>query len=323
MSDTPSQSNPQVSVITPVYNGAAHLAECIESVLSQSYENFEFIILNNASTDDSEAIIQRYAALDERIKVAENKTILPIMDNWNHALSLMDPQSKYCKVVHADDLIFESCLEKMVAIAEKHPSATLIGSYRIMGVGIAMDSIPYPEELVDGRDLARGRLLTRKYRDQFGAPTSVMYRADCVRETELFYDPWNYHADTQSCFELLSKGDYAFVHDILTYTRRHDESQTSNTADLDSHAIGHLKIQHKVGPKFLDPVEQHHAMHIRLRYHYRRLAKDFSYLRSKEFRDYHRKGLADINLRVSMPRLIYALFLEVVEKALSALRSRG
>jgi glycosyltransferase involved in cell wall biosynthesis len=323
MTETTNESNPFVSVVTPVYNGAENLAECIESVLSQSYQNFEFVILNNASTDDSASIMKRFAERDSRIRIENNDQILPIMQNWNHAVSLMSPDSKYCKVVHADDIIFPECIAKMVAVAEKYPDATLVGAYRINGIGVAMDSIPYPQDLVDGKELARGRLLTRKYRDQFGAPTSVMYRADCVRDAKEFYDTSNFHADTQTCFELLEKGDYAYVHDILTYTRRHEESQTSNTAQLDPHALGHILIQHKMGPAFLTTQEQQYAMNRRLRFHYRRLAKDFKYFRNKEFRTYHQDGLNKIGIGVSPARLVYAALLEAFEKVRNALRSLG
>ena len=323
MTQTTSHSEPFVSVVTPVYNGAENLAECIESVLAQSHQNFEFIILNNASTDDSASIITRFAEGDSRIRVENNDQVLPIMQNWNHAVSLISASSKYCKVVHADDIIFPNCIEKMVAAAEKNPSATLVGAYRINGIGVAMDSIPYPQDFVDGKELARGRLLTRKYRDQFGAPTSVMYRSDCVREAKEFYDTSNFHADTQTCFELLEKGDYAYVHDILTYTRRHEESQTSNTANLDPHALGHILIQHKMGPSFLTAKEQQYAMNRRLRFHYRRLAKNFKYFRNKEFRDYHRDGLEKIGISISPLRLAYAALLETLEKVRSVLRSLG
>ena len=323
MTDPQISQEPFVSVVTPVYNGASNLAECIESVLQQSYQNFEFVLLNNASTDDSAAIMADYAAGDERIRIEHNESVLPIMENWNHALSLSSATAKYCKVVHADDLLLSGCLKKMVAVAEKYPQATLIGAYRINGSKVDMDSIPFPDDLVSGRELARGRLLTRKYRDQFGAPTSVMYRADCVRNAENFYDPTNFHADTQSCFELLNQGDYAFVHEVLSYTRRHEESQTSATGSLDSHAIGHLKIQHKMAPLFLTEHEQQYAMNRRLRFHYRRLVKDFKYLRNKEFRKYHREGFADIGQSVNALRLSYAVLMEVLDKLRSLMRKKG
>ena len=83
MSDTAEQ--PLVSIVTPVYNGEAFLAETIESVLGQTYQNWEYFLLDNASTDGSAAIIRRYAERDERIRPLSNPETLPILENWNSA----------------------------------------------------------------------------------------------------------------------------------------------------------------------------------------------------------------------------------------------
>ncbi|HWH03492.1 MAG TPA: glycosyltransferase family 2 protein, partial [Gemmatimonadales bacterium] len=68
---------PLVSVVTPVYNTGKYLAECIESVLAQTFTDFEYVILDNASTDDSPEIIARYARRDPRIRVVRNERLLP------------------------------------------------------------------------------------------------------------------------------------------------------------------------------------------------------------------------------------------------------
>ncbi|MEJ2116072.1 MAG: glycosyltransferase family A protein, partial [Gammaproteobacteria bacterium] len=111
---------PLVSVVTPVYNGEIYLSECIESVLAQTYANWEYIILNNCSTDHTPQIIQKYADADKRIKIFTNDKLLPIMDNWNAALQNISPESVYCKIVHADDKLFSECLASMVQIGEQY-----------------------------------------------------------------------------------------------------------------------------------------------------------------------------------------------------------
>ena len=114
-------SQPLVSVVTPVYNGAKYLVDCIESVLSQSYDNWEYIIIDNCSNDQTGAIAQRYAERDGRIRVQRNDKVLPIIANFNHALRQISPMSMYCKVVCADDWLFPECLERMVGLAESRP----------------------------------------------------------------------------------------------------------------------------------------------------------------------------------------------------------
>ena len=98
--------SPLVSVVTPVYNGEAYLAECIESVLTQTYSNFEYIIVDNCSTDGTSKIVNEYGKKDSRIKAYRNDVLLDIIANHNHAFRLISPKSKYCKVVSGDDWIF-------------------------------------------------------------------------------------------------------------------------------------------------------------------------------------------------------------------------
>src|ERR1700730_13443117 len=91
-------SEPFVSVLTPVYNGEAFLGECIESVLAQSYQNWEYQIVNNCSTDRTLEIAQSYAQKDQRIRVSTNRSFVSAIENHNTAFRLVSAQSRYCKV---------------------------------------------------------------------------------------------------------------------------------------------------------------------------------------------------------------------------------
>src|ERR1051326_6867020 len=117
-----STSEPVVSVVTPVYNCGPYIAECIESVLNQTHRNFEYLIVNNCSTDNTLEIIERYAKTDNRIRVRNNTEFLGVIGNHNNAFNQMSPDSKYCKVVSGDDWIFRDCLTQMVELAEAHPN---------------------------------------------------------------------------------------------------------------------------------------------------------------------------------------------------------
>src|SRR5215831_14454563 len=94
--------SPLVSFVTPFYNTEAYLGECIESVLRQTYGNWEYILLNNCSTDRSAEIVESYAArYPDRIRVFQNSEHLSQVQNFNHVFELIPPGSKYCKFVQA------------------------------------------------------------------------------------------------------------------------------------------------------------------------------------------------------------------------------
>ena len=127
------QDTPLVSVLTPVYNGAKYLAECIESVLNQTYTNFEYIIVNNCSTDGTLEVAREYARKDPRIRVHDNETFVGVIANHNIAFGLMSPAAKYAKVVSGDDFIFPNCLTRLVDLAEASPSVGIVGCYQLSG----------------------------------------------------------------------------------------------------------------------------------------------------------------------------------------------
>ena len=113
---------PRVSVVTPFYNTAPYLGPCIESVLGQTYREFEYVLLNNASTDGSLEIAQSYARRDARIRLIDCEAHVPQVPNYNRALARIAPSSEYCKVVQADDWIEPHRMAEMVQLARANPS---------------------------------------------------------------------------------------------------------------------------------------------------------------------------------------------------------
>src|SRR5438552_1134213 len=116
--------SPLVSVLTPVYNGAKYLAKCMDSVLAQTYHNWEYIVVNNYSTDNSLDIACSYARRDNRIRVESNRQFVGVIENHNAAFRSISKESRYCKVVSADDHLFPECIEKLVEVAEREPRVT-------------------------------------------------------------------------------------------------------------------------------------------------------------------------------------------------------
>src|SRR6516164_7302008 len=124
---------PLVSVVTPFYNTAPYLAQCIESVLAQSYPEFEYILVDNCSTDGSTEIAESYARRDPRIRLIRRSQFLSQVQNYNAALAEISEKSKYCKIVQADDIIFSDCLQQMVKAFAQSEKIGLVSSYSLQG----------------------------------------------------------------------------------------------------------------------------------------------------------------------------------------------
>lgn len=297
-------------MVTPVYNGEKYLAECIESVLAQTYQNWEYIIVNNRSTDRSEEIARHYAGQDSRIHVQTNEQFLALMPNWNHALRQIPPESKYCKVVHADDWLFPECLARMVEVAEAHPSVGIVSAYRLNENWVDLDGLPYPSTFMPGREICRMSLL-KHHLHVFGSPTSLLLRADLIRSRPTFYNESNFHADTEACYDLCQQADFGFVHQVLTYTRRHNESMTSLTNRFNTRLANWLLVMKKYGPVYLSQEEYRQRLEEKIQAYHEFLARSIFELREKEFWDYHKKALQELGVPFRKTRLIRPLFFEV------------
>jgi glycosyltransferase involved in cell wall biosynthesis len=234
------KNEPFVSVLTPVYNGEKFLEECIQSVLNQNYQNLEYVFVNNKSTDDSLQIMEKYAEQDRRIRIHNNEEFLPQMENLNHAFRQISPDSKYCKVVHADDWIFPDCISEMVKLNEAHPTVGIVSAYRIDSsankASVELDGLPYPSNFNSGKEIARKYLMHGT--SYFGSPSSLLIRSDLIRKREKLYEESLLATDTAACIDILQESDFGFVHKVLTFTRYHDMSMTT------THATGNYSFLH-------------------------------------------------------------------------------
>ena len=122
----PSSTRPRVSIGLPVYNGERYLAEAIESILAQSFSNFELIICDNRSTDKTPEICQKYASHDLRIRYFRNDHNLGASPNYNRTFSLSN--GDYFKWIAHDDVLTKDYLKKCLAALEANPHAVLCQS---------------------------------------------------------------------------------------------------------------------------------------------------------------------------------------------------
>ncbi len=297
---------PTVSVVTPFYNTEAYLAACIESVLRQTYRDFEYVLVDNRSTDGSGAIAERYAAADPRIRLVRNVEHLAQIPNYNHALRQIAPGSRYCKLVQADDWVFPRCLEEMVAVADAHSSVGLVGAYTLIERTPYLGGLPYPSACVNGREICRRFLLEGTF--VWGSPTATLVRADMVRARAAFYDEADPVEDVSICFDLLKDTDFGFVHQVLTFTRRENDSLMTRLKAYGSLQLAAVMALERHGPALLAPDELRACARRLHREHYDLLGEALLRVRPAAFWEFHRRGLRAVGRRLSRGRvLLHAL----------------
>jgi glycosyltransferase involved in cell wall biosynthesis len=289
-------NTPLVSILTPFYNTEAYLEECITSVLCQTYTNWVYVLVNNCSTDKSVEIAARYAnKYPDKIRLHHNTGFLSQVQNYNAALRAISCESKYCKVVQADDWLFPDCIQMMVDVAEAHPRVGIVAAYELEGEEVRLDGLPYPSPEVSGRDASRLYFLRNKY--LFGTPTSLLLRSDLVRSRDPFYDEryWPFE-DGHACFDLLKTCNFGFVHQVLTFSRRDNESTISKLRFFGLELFLHFSMLVAHGRDYLTEEEYCRCLTRVERDYFGYLSKNAcAFHHEKAFWEFHRKGMASVN----------------------------
>jgi glycosyltransferase involved in cell wall biosynthesis len=295
-----------VSVVTPFHNSALYLRECIESVLAQTGVDFEYILVDNKSTDDSLEIARRFAVQDSRIKLFENSEFLSQVANYNGALERISASSKFVKIIQADDALLPDCLRLMVEAAEQDSSIGLVSSFYLKGDQPAGSGISFGTRRLPGRAVLRTMLLTKAF--PLGSPSSVMYRADIVRRRKPFYALARYHEDTEAAYEILLEHDFGFVHQILTFLRTGNESITSKVRAFNPGHLDYLILIEQYGRQVLSEAEFEPLRRREWNSYLGFLGRSLLLRRGPKFWKYHREGLATIGHTLRVRELLpYAL----------------
>ena len=179
---THQDSSPKVSVIMPVYNGEEYVSQAIESILGQTFTDFELIIIDDGSTDHSVEIIKTYS--DHRIVLIRNETNMKLIATLNKGLSLA--QGQYIARMDADDISMPSRLARQVEFMDRSPNIGVCGTW----VEIFGDAAGNFWRFTDNPDVAKCMLL-------FGCcivHPSVMIRKS-ILETGLSYSSLYPHAE--------------------------------------------------------------------------------------------------------------------------------
>jgi glycosyltransferase involved in cell wall biosynthesis len=225
-------TKPKVSVCIPSYNNAEYLPQAIESVLFQTFADYELLIIDDCSTDGTAGVATGYAARDGRIRYLANERNLGMVENWNRCIR--EARGEYVKYVFGDDLLSSpDALGKMVALLDGDSGISLVASSRYyIGPDSSVEHTMshFKDDLVaDGKAIIN--LTFYEHKNIIGEPTVVMFRKN--QAARGFNPHYRQIVDMEMWFHLLEQGKFAFLTEPLCSFRVHQEQQTrKNIRDL-------------------------------------------------------------------------------------------
>lgn len=211
----------KVSVLMPTYNQSNYLGDAINSVINQTFNDFELIILDNCSTDDTSQVVQKFAS-DKRVKYYKNEVNIGNIGNFNEIIKFS--QGEYIKYLFSDDLLEPSALEEFVKILDENPDVSLATSFfELFGSLNFVQRQPLVGK-TPGYEVIKKTVMSGNW---IGAPSNVIFRKSDMNGLE-FKKRWQWWTDLELWHQLLMKGDLYVIPKVLSKFREHTSSATSS-----------------------------------------------------------------------------------------------
>ncbi len=213
---------PLVTVLMPVYNAEKYVAQTIESILKQTYTDFEFLIIDDGSTDKSLEIIQSFH--DSRIRVVRNEQNIKLIATLNKGIELAS--GKYICRADADDVNEYNRIEKQVEFMGQNPEYAACGSW--VRIFYEDSNLAFVYKLTEKHDDIRIKTL---YQNHFCHPASFI-RKDFINQHNLRFDPMFIHSEDYCFFVRLSEiGKLYNIQENLINIRKHSTNVSVLNAD--------------------------------------------------------------------------------------------
>lgn len=212
--------NPRVSVVVPAYRNVEYLAQTLDSILAQDYDDFELVVADHSSNDGTDALLARYADHPRVRVLSPTPTGGGAKANWDRVS--MAARGELLKLVCGDDLIAANALSRQVAALDAHPSAVLVASKRDLvdaqgKVIIAARGLGALKGLVSGRDAVRASVLAGT--NLFGEPGCVMFRRELLVQAGGWDNSHPYLIDQASYSAIMLQGDMVALRESLASFR--------------------------------------------------------------------------------------------------------
>ncbi len=205
-------ATPKVSVVVTTYRRAKRLPPTLDSILGQGFRDFELILSDDCSPDETPAVGEEYASRDPRVRYVRNETNLGMPGNLNAAIARA--RGEYVANLHDDDIYRADLLDRWVGLLDRHPGAAFVfNQYEKVGLDgrrrILELDMP---ECMPGREFLR-----RFFVKQWGSPIfgTVMARRRCYEEVGPFDSRFWMHADVDMWVRLAARYDVAYVAEPL------------------------------------------------------------------------------------------------------------
>jgi len=247
---------PFVTVLMAVYNGERWLAESITSILNQTFNNFEFIIINDGSIDSSSQILNHFANEDPRIRIF-NKENSGLADSLNYGLA--EARGEWVARIDADDICNSQRLQKQIEYIRSDADLVLVGAGLVIidKNGLKSEAYHYPDK--------HDSIMRRLYKGlPFFAHSSAFFKLNVVQELGGYRTQFKRSQDQDLWLRLGQVGKISCARDPLVLIRKHDEQISNDDSGQQQSIYSHmamtsyyLRLIDQIDPLESDMEEEH------------------------------------------------------------------
>lgn len=234
-------NKPLVSICIPTFNGEKFIEECIQSILTQTYQNLEIVFSDDSSTDGTLTIVENLLSQSNvNYKIIFNENERGLAANWNNAIK--NSNGKYIKFVFQDDVLKESCVSELIKIAESEPNVGLVYCKRDFIIEENYNDHEWIEKfnelhnswnelvvqtgVLSGKEYLRDSAILSEPLNKIGEPTTVLLLKSCFDEMGYFDSNLSQLLDAEMWYRIMTKYNIGFVDEELCSFRLHSEQTT-------------------------------------------------------------------------------------------------
>jgi len=236
-------SQPAVSICVPTYNGADYLARCLDSILQQTFSDFEIVAVDDRSDDDTVHILREYWERDRRLRIFENPRNVGLVGNWNQCIE--HARGEWIKFVFQDDWIAPECVQRMVDVATESRALLTVCRRQFVFEGVSDDfrrefrspaQEKSPDAVFQGGGMisaedACGAFLQHGLANVYGEPTAALIHREAFERYGRFDGRLIQICDLEFWLRIATNCGLSYIPETLAYFRVHSGSTTARNLE--------------------------------------------------------------------------------------------